>query len=289
MTGTGTQTDPYIVDNLSDLLVAISADGAYVELNPDTAVKVIDFNDNPQWCTETPLFFACTHLNGNGWSVHNIMAKNCDFLVLDVKTYTTIENLNIESAYLLNSSQYGGIYLLSAPNSNTGESNLTLKNCKISAVLDAVTYPVSLIYDYRASVNLYNCSLNITMKGNAVIRSPDTVENCNFTINGRSSNSTPLNFNITEMSKIKGTLKSESDSDVTINIGSTSAYNVIDLEFTGNNTALTVKNYGKTLVNTDKITGFSSITLTDATCGVTSSQMIDSEHLNSIGFMIGGE
>ena len=287
MTGAGTQTDPYIVDNLSDLLSAISNAGAYVALDPNSANKVIDFNDNPKWYTETPFVFACKYLNGNGWSIRNVMVKNCNFLQLAYKTYTTIENLNIESVYLLNTGS-SSIYFLSAPNSNTGASELTLKNCKISAVLDALLGSIYFSYVYRADMFAYNCSFNVTLKNNAVINSTDIWKNCNIIVNGNSYQSGPLSFDVLDTCKISGSLICNYYSTTVIALTSGSSYNVIDFELIGKgNTSINIKNYGKTLVNTDKIKGFLSTSLSDSTCGVTSSQMIDADYLNSIGFMIG--
>lgn len=288
MTGTGTQTDPYIVDNLSDLLSAISNARAYVALDPNSANKVIDFNDNPKWYTKTPFVFACKYLNGNGWSIRNVMVKNCNFLQLAPTTYTTIENLNIESAYILSTNTGSDIFVLSAPNSDTGSSKLTLKNCKISAVLDALLSNISFSYVRRADMFAYNCSFNVTLKNNAVINSTNIWENCNIIVNGNSSRSTPLSFNALDTCKISGSLICTYILDSEIALASSSSYNVIDLELIGKNNAdISIRNYGKTLVNTDKLKGFNNINLSDSTCGVTSSQMIDADYLNSIGFMIG--
>ena len=288
MTGTGTQTDPYIVDNLSDLLSAISNAGAYVALDQNSANKVIDFNDDPKWYTKTPFVFACKYLNGNGWSIRNVMVKNCNFLQLAPTTYTTIENLNIESAYILSTNTNGNIYVLSVPNSDTGSSKLTLKNCKISAVLDALSGNISFSYVRRADMFAYNCSFNVTLKNNAVINSTNIWENCNIIVNGNSSQGTPLSFNVLDTCKISGSLICTHFSTLVVTLTSSSSYNVIDFELIGkSNTDISIRNYGKTLVNTDKLKGFNNINLSDSTCGVTSSQMIDADYLNSIGFMIG--
>ena len=65
MTGTGTQNDPYIVDNTADFLEAVSQSGVYVQLGSDIDVAA-DGYEYIGTVTVNALY-----LNGNGFAIRN--------------------------------------------------------------------------------------------------------------------------------------------------------------------------------------------------------------------------
>lgn len=72
MIGTGTSTDPYIVDNFTDFLTAAAMTDAYIAFDPDAENKVLDLNDTPyaDGLTET-VFINAAQIRGNGWTIRN--------------------------------------------------------------------------------------------------------------------------------------------------------------------------------------------------------------------------
>lgn len=71
MTGTGTQTDPFVVDNWEDFLTA-SSNSNYVEWSENSGI--IDFNDiNPEGYT-SEIRLKCSEFNG--WTFKNLHFRN---------------------------------------------------------------------------------------------------------------------------------------------------------------------------------------------------------------------
>ena len=77
MTGSGTQTDPYIVDSWSEFeSIGINSNsGVYVHFNPDAENKIIDMNDiYPEGCPSYDI--GSSEIYGNGWEIRNLYLKN---------------------------------------------------------------------------------------------------------------------------------------------------------------------------------------------------------------------
>lgn len=74
MTGTGTSTDPYVVDNWSDMVTAFATAGAYVIFDPDAADKSIDLNDDPVLRNgiDYNVVINCADISFNGWELRNM-------------------------------------------------------------------------------------------------------------------------------------------------------------------------------------------------------------------------
>lgn len=94
MTGTGTMTDPYIVDNFTDFLTAAAITGAYVAFDENAENKVIELNDTEyaDGLTSTVNINAAQIL-GNGWTIRNLYfsAQSNLFLI----NGTQIDSLNL--------------------------------------------------------------------------------------------------------------------------------------------------------------------------------------------------
>lgn len=77
MTGSGTQTDPYIVDSWSEFeSIGINSNSSvYVHFNPDAENKVIDMNDiYPEGCPSYNI--GSSKIYGNDWEIRNLYLKN---------------------------------------------------------------------------------------------------------------------------------------------------------------------------------------------------------------------
>lgn len=69
MTGTGTQTDPYAVDNWEDLTAAVKNDGAYIECRKGTVIDLEEISTTPTEYTLT--LSPNVTINGNGAVIQN--------------------------------------------------------------------------------------------------------------------------------------------------------------------------------------------------------------------------
>ena len=77
MTGSGTQTDPYIVDSWAEFeSIGIKSNSQlYVHFNPDSENKIIDMNDiYPEGCPSYNI--GSSEIYGNGWEIRNLYLKN---------------------------------------------------------------------------------------------------------------------------------------------------------------------------------------------------------------------
>lgn len=100
MTGTGTQADPYIVDNWADFVTAAGTDGAYVEFAADT---VIDMDNVAPEGIGTQIVFRCTEINGNGGEIRGLFLINNAYLYF--YNYITVKSLTISAMRMDGSSE----------------------------------------------------------------------------------------------------------------------------------------------------------------------------------------
>lgn len=109
MTGTGTQNDPYIVDNWADFMAIDKSKAVYVKW-ADSDNKVIDFNDiQPDGYTER-IYFP-SNVDFNGWTLRNFhsIASTAIYYKGDSNI---IENLTFENFYILSNEFIYGTYVL---------------------------------------------------------------------------------------------------------------------------------------------------------------------------------
>lgn len=92
MTGSGTQADPYIVENWADFVTAAGTSGAYVEFAADT---VIDMDNVAPEGIGTQIVFRCTEIDGNGGEIRGLFLINNAYLVF--QSYITVKSLTISA------------------------------------------------------------------------------------------------------------------------------------------------------------------------------------------------
>lgn len=95
-TGTGTATDPYIVDNWTDFLTVcnISASTYILWANKETEEeKVVDFNDIAPYGLETQIQLQ-GHVDFNDWTLQNVWVRNSSFLYLRSAQLYNLKILN---------------------------------------------------------------------------------------------------------------------------------------------------------------------------------------------------
>lgn len=107
MTGTGTQTDPYIVSSWGDFKTAIATAGAYVVMDPDASAKVIDLNGSAANPVTQRLDFNCASLAGNGWRIRNLYySSDMDHLLVSSGTCDhQIQDLHFDNLVCSNGSR----------------------------------------------------------------------------------------------------------------------------------------------------------------------------------------
>lgn len=76
MTGSGTATDPYIVDSWSEFESVVTKSGVIIQFNPDAENKVIDMNEiYPEGCPSYNVGYS-SQIHGKGWEIRNLYLKN---------------------------------------------------------------------------------------------------------------------------------------------------------------------------------------------------------------------
>lgn len=259
MTGTGTQADPYIVDNWTDFVTAVGTSDAYVEFVENT---VIEMNEVARTGIGSAINIQCTQLDGKNSTIRNLYLTDNANLYFQ-KANAIIKNFTISnvrrdgtSGSFLHFSQTATFNNCVITGSFGGESVISgvksyFQSCAITAQVQDCNFAKSTYYDNRCP-NFINSIVKtsgvVTTTGNAQI--------------------------FIENSLIKGVLPA-----TTIYRSNTSIIDCV----VPDDTALRVTN-GKAYVNSDKFG--EGVTTTNCTL-LTDEQLQDAEYLASVGFPIG--
>lgn len=270
MTGTGTQNDPYIVDNWADF-TAINTDSASVYVRwADTENKIIDFNDiRPDGFSES--INIPGNVDFNGWTLRNFHSTSDNSLSLS--SNTTTENLILENFYINSEHLFYG--------------NALLKNCIISGMIQASNY-----FRAFAGCGLKNCALNIKVnstnfdlaRGGGFLSPKTQIVNSDIILDVVCSGTYAVSLcdRIIENSRISGKIQSNASNVVLGDSSSMSnVFNLISnkpIKYTGE--AISVFNSDISEKSSDSSKSF---------IGVTSEQLKNAEYLYNIGFPIGIE
>lgn len=128
MTGTGTQNDPYIVDNYSDFIDAVGQNGVYVQLGSDIDVAA----DGYEYIGAVTI--SATSVDGSGYAIRNATFQmNGGNYFSTEYTGITISNLSILDCAFK-----------ASDNANIFGSKFVISNMKISAqVQNEKTFRIS--------------------------------------------------------------------------------------------------------------------------------------------------
>lgn len=162
MTGTGTQTDPYIVDNWDDFITATSESGAYVAFPEGGGVIDVD----KVYPLGVPkITMNCTQIDGNGWEIRglymDVSGSAITFLPSSTITINDLSFLNVN----IKSSEH--MFFTSASTART----TTLNNMKISGRFASTgTSSDSTVFgvggtNYIVTRILNRCSINLELVG----------------------------------------------------------------------------------------------------------------------------
>ena len=279
MTGTGTQEDPFVVDNWTDFVTAVGTTDAYVEFPPTPGV--IDLN-NESFSTLSTVTIACSQINGNGWTLQNLYTINSSgFYLVHNCVINNLNFLNILANFSNNR-----IYFFD----NSDSSNqYTFNHCKFNGFLngsnsDACLFRISYSYS-RALLN--RCSLH--MKWNGAVRITNgggswkhnsNVDNyCRIKVQGNSTYALVDSHTYVNC-KFEGTSASTG-----INFRDGSAYNVCDVDFsTAASFSCSAPSGSISLINSSKLPA--GATIGTGFAGCTNAQMKDPTYIESVGFPI---
>ncbi len=154
MTGTGTQIDPYIVDNETDFRNAVSQFGKYVKCVPN---MIIDLNDRSPYADYFE--FECQEIDGNGLIIQNGRFEYT--IIRHYKDGGHYNNINVLDCYVgRKSDEAGAIYNYSYTNS--------FYNCTFRIQQNGG----SLVYGSSAREHFYSCNIVIRKARLGYMQSP---------------------------------------------------------------------------------------------------------------------
>lgn len=259
MTGTGTQTDPYIVDNWIDLVAANNKSGtAYIKFADGGGV--IDMNEAAPYGVSN-VFKSDKYIDGNGWIIKNIHTTG------EFSYAKSVSNLTLLNVYAENDFIYG----------------YNLSNCIITGKFGG-----RVIFS-GYSVNVDRCSFNIDCFGS----SSTLTETDHYSSRYIKFNHCIIKFSNASFYQKKFVGTNFDHCTITGNTNQTgscfnscSVYNsIFDIE--APNMEMTLNGgSGICIANTEKAP---NVSVSGIWKGVTTAQMSDAEYLAGIGFPIGVE
>ena len=265
MTGTGTQADPYIVDNWADFLTAAGTSGAYVEFAENT---VIDMDTNYSEGISSTITINCASIDGKNSQINNLYLIDNAYLYF--ASTCTVKNISLLD--MRRDGNSGTTFYL--------YGDAVLSNCIITG-----TFGGSNMFDAPAARNINCCSITAQLQ-----------EGCAFTKGSRYEDTRCLHLNdsilrvsgnplltgqyrkfVLDNSMITGKLPTNAFYKITSSI--------INCDVP-DSTSITA-NSGKGYINSDLFgTG---VTVDSHFVSLTDEQLQDAEYLESIGFPIGVE
>lgn len=259
MTGSGTEQDPYIVDNWTDFsTIDITSSDIYVRW-ADGENKIIDFNDfKPEGFSET--IFLPYNVDFNGWTMKNFHSTANNALVgISASKPSKVYGLTLENFYFTGSISFQYIEFKNCIFSGTAQSNSAL-----------TLFAYSPFTNGAANVCLYGAA-QITAFNYSACKNSDIVMT---TTGNRFSITTYCNaYN----SRFSGKIQVDSNESVALSI----AYScVCNLE---SNQPLSASSYTISIYNSD----LAQATTSKNFIGCTTEQLKNAEYLYSIGFPIG--
>lgn len=294
MTGTGTQADPFIVNNWADFVTAIGTADAYVEF-PEGG-GVIDMNDvAPTGIPEVSV--ACTSIKGNNWVIRNLYCKGHNGLSTAYGKYVSIDKLHFLNFYFDDDGESAQFGILLFGNSDDERQGYYFNECQFSGIANCSKNIVEIERrnglfhqgNYWEKCRLIRCSINVQLNGYAILLGGSTythednrVEYCNIKVSGNSPRWTKYgdyrNCYITGDSVATGFDARYGKSNC----------NIVNVDFSNAESFECEGRSGEgviNLINSDLLP--SGATIGTGFIGVTTAQLQDASYLASLGFPIG--
>ncbi len=257
MTGTGTQTDPYIVDNWTDFASVASSSEKYIKFADGGGV--IDMNDEaPNGISYSVI--SSSYVDGNGWIIKNLYNKNNSFTTGGSISNISFLNVYSESEFIYNTSLY---------------------KCVVSGKFGSEFFSTY----YKKSVD--RCSFNIICFGtNGYLTNTHNIggeyavfNHCKINISNASSYYKKFRYANFYNCAFTG----ETNQTETLFDSNNLYYSVLDVEAPDIDVLLSNAS-SICIANTEKAPNMRAL---GNWRGVTTAQMSDAEYLASIGFPIG--
>ena len=288
MTGTGTQADPFVVDNWSDFVTAVGTSGAYVTF-PDTP-GVINMNDEAPTGLTSTVTLKCAGVDGKGWQIRNLYSVG-GHTVFYNSANLVVSNLDFINMYIDFQSANGYFFW----RQNTNNCQITFNGCVFSGMM--ITIPIigynrqNWMFNtenYHSKTQLNSCAITIQLQGDSMFWSESETDTANifsFTTVKLSGDSAKNLNGCYKNCKFTGASKS---TNLYIKTDSRSTYNVFDVDFSQAASFSCAAPTGSiNLINTDKLPA--GATIGTGFIGVTTEQLSDATYLISLGFPIAEE
>jgi len=296
MTGTGTQTDPYIIESFEDFLNISGGENSYYKLGVN-----IDANDTPYAEGWEVVHLNCYSLDGNGHCIRNIFINSVSksYAFIRDSSELHISNLNIENAVIMSNGQASLFYGSTAQGTPSfTEIKLFLSNVNITAELrtEKVSSPSTFsVISGNIAVQINDSTLNTRIIADY---------NYNF-INGNCFNChIRLDLTFFDSSSSYTAVKGSANNTMitgTINYtGASSSVRFVLADYLNNSyfvikstgiTSMTIKNCTSVCFYDHDVLG---LTVSIAGSGssflksLTTEECKDADYLTSIGFICGG-
>jgi hypothetical protein len=265
MTGTGTNIDPFVVSNWSELKSSAEQNDVYIRLSYND-----EWNMNDEYPEGIPLItLRCAEIDGNNSVIKNLRASGGVF------TYggknTVIKNLTFESMYLSN------CVFLYWQSPNTEYTLCSFENVKIGGEL----YGAALASVYHLPVIFNRCSISLYLSNGEFNNDSDaTFSNCDIRLIGTTSAVSNI---VLKSSRLQGNIESVGELGYFM-IRNASEYSVVDISMINYSEVTAIGDINGVLINIDK-TGNAEVN--NKFIQATSAQMKDAEWLHDHGFPCG--
>lgn len=260
MTGTGTQSDPYIITTIEEFEDKASETGVYLKLANNIDLKNIIFNDG--------INVVCANIDGDGYAFLNPYIKNCLFIFTRKVVFNNFNIIN----FIVDGVESQNAKLF---NNGYGAGGIEFHDCSLTGLFEGYGTLGSYGIEY------YNSGLNLIFNDNS--RMDDGGDFSRLYLNDSNAeirgNTIGLLRPVLKNSYITGSIPNANFNVDNLSGAHRSYYSIVDVETSNVESA---SDTITTLVNSSKISG----TISQYLKPVTSEQLADTEYLSSIGFPI---
>lgn len=279
VTGTGTQTDPYVITTYGELVEKAAESGAYVKVGND--INITD--EYPDG--DMPPLDVKSIIDGDNKTISNWYAiyTNNYNNVISVYSSGVIRNLNLQNIYAMLYSSRGFV-----ANADSNTSSYCFENCNISGVI----LSGSFFHGYYSQYLMKDCSVNLLFKNTAKFISIDQaymrdaeINNCYVKL--KSESNTYLFYSSTSSASNLGRGSYYEIDQAAFGMPTAFFFSNCVFDITTNSTFtfnITGSSASPSIINTTKAP---NCTPQNKLLGVTAENWLDVDYLASIGFNAG--
>lgn len=273
-TGTGTQTDPYILSTWEDFKAVCNTKNAYIAFAPDAENKVIDINETEDRGGLSKNLTINAFVEGNGWEIRNLATNSYYIQVNSDAVQREMRNLHFRNLVGQRDRIFNGAAFF--------------VGCSFSGLLLSSCCFIRTSSSYGAYMT--DCTFHLQFWGEAdyPVFAHMKMTNCHIHLVGRAPERLLMtsSTNYLVNCKLTGSLKLE-DSTFDLCGGSNDSNVVIALELTGTGSVTTASKAATVcIIDTDLIADTLTVNISaDNRIGLTTAQMQDPVYLlETVGF-----